>query len=114
MRARVVHFSLVGFHSSAASTRSSVGAVLNPLALVPPVTSTVPSASKVAFICRRATAIDATERHVPVPDEMSITSAVLVGEPPPRVRTSPLASEVFVGYQRPFCMSGPDVQLLVR
>src|SRR6185312_14004909 len=89
MRARVVHFSLVGFHSSAASTRSSVGAVLNPLALVPPVTSTVRPPAKSHFFCRRATAIDATERHVPVPDEMSITSAVLVGEPPPTMRILP-------------------------
>ena len=30
--------------------------------------------------------------------------------PPETVRTSPLASVVLVGYQRPFCMSGPRVQ----
>ena len=41
---------LAGFHSSAARTALDVGALLKPLALVPPVTRTDPSASSVAFI----------------------------------------------------------------
>src|SRR5687768_4732217 len=89
MLASLVHDpGLAGFHRSAASTALLVGALLKPLALVPPVTSTVPSARSVALVWRRATDIDPTRDHVRAPSR-SITSAVAVGEPPPTTRIFP-------------------------
>ena len=78
-----------GSHSSAASTALLVGAVLNPTASVPPVTSTLPSASRVPLCWRRATLIWPTKLHVAAPPR-SIISAVLVGvSPPPTMRIFP-------------------------
>src|SRR5690242_6934143 len=90
MRASVVHDSVAGSHSSAARTAAFVGGLLKPDAFVPPVTSTLPSANIVALLCLRATAIDATERHAPVPALMSITSAEAIGgSPPPTMKILP-------------------------
>src|SRR6478736_78842 len=76
---------LAGFHSSAVSTALLVGAELNPTALVPPVTRTVPSARSVRLCWRRATAMAPTKVQVTDPAR-SICSAVLVGVLPPPTR----------------------------
>src|SRR5262245_3106339 len=84
----VVQVSVVGSHISAAKT--GVLGLLNPGPLVPPVTSTFPSGRRVAFCCRRANAIEPTDRHAGVDAFRSITSAVLVGgSEPPATRTLP-------------------------
>src|SRR5688572_21756431 len=86
--AMVDHSSVTGFHISAAYT--GVVALLNPAPLVPPVTSTLPFGRIVAFWCRRAIAMDATDRHDGEAALRSMTSAVLVGgSPPPAIRTLP-------------------------
>ena len=84
----VVQFSVAGSHISAANT--GVLVLLNPGPLVPPVTSTFPSGRSVALSCRRAKAIEATERQAGVDAFRSMTSAVLVGgSPPPMTKTLP-------------------------
>ena len=59
--ARVVHAPVAGLHNSAACTAPT--GLLKPLPLVPPVTRTSPVGSRVAFICRRANAIEAVYAH---------------------------------------------------
>src|SRR2546430_5430947 len=75
--ASVVHVPVAGLHSSAAWTAPA--ALLNPEALVPPVTSTSPVGKIVAFICRRAYAIAPVYRHAGLSSFRSMTSAVFVG-----------------------------------
>src|SRR2546421_11587998 len=74
--ASVVHVPVAGLHSSAAWTAPA--ALLNPEALVPPVTSTSPVGKIVAFICRRADAIEPVYLHVGFASLRSMTSAVFV------------------------------------
>ena len=80
---------LAGFHSSAASTALDVGALLKPLALVPPVTSTVPSASSVALICRRATDIAPARVHTRVAQQVDHSRPSPWAMPPPTTRIFP-------------------------
>src|SRR5437763_8864881 len=60
--ASVVHVPVAGLHSSAAWTAPA--ALLNPEALVPPVTSTSPVGKIVAFICKRAYDVEPALLHV--------------------------------------------------
>src|SRR6476660_7003420 len=86
----LVHISVLGFHSSATLTAPAWS--LNPGPLVPPVTSTLPSARMVAFIWRRAKAMLGTVRQAGAPwfGLRSITSADDVGgSPPPAYRIFP-------------------------
>src|SRR2546421_7367641 len=87
--ASVVHVPVAGLHSSAAWTAPA--ALLNPEALVPPVTSTSPVGKIVAFMCRRAYAIEPVYLHVGFALFRSMTSAVFVGgwDPPPADRVFP-------------------------
>src|SRR2546427_12839662 len=79
--ARVVHAPVAGFHNSAACTAPT--GLLKPLPLVPPVTRTSPVGSRVAFICRRADAIEAGDAHAGFGGLRAMGSAGLVGGAPP-------------------------------
>src|SRR5918994_1427706 len=91
----VVHSPVFGFHSSA--WRIAPAWLLNPGALVPPVTSTLPSAKMVAFICRRGNAMLPVLRQAGAAWVRSMTSADAVGAltycgaplPPPAYRILP-------------------------
>src|SRR6476660_9697980 len=84
----IVQDSVVGFHSSAECTAPAWS--LNPGPLVPPVTSTLPSARSVALVWRRANAMPGTVRQAGEAWLRSITSADAVGgSPPPAYRILP-------------------------
>src|SRR5207249_5619692 len=87
--ASVVHVPVVALHSSAACTAPT--ASLKPGALVPPVTNTSPVGKIVAFMCRRAYAIEPVYLHAGLASFRSMTSAVFVGgsSPPPAYRIFP-------------------------
>src|SRR2546423_8612046 len=87
--ASVVQVPVAGLHSSAACTAPA--GLLNPEAPVPPVTSTSPVGKIVAFMCRRAYAIEPAYLHVGFASFRSMTSAGLVGGalPPPAARNFP-------------------------
>src|SRR5262249_61953722 len=76
MLATVLHCSVAGSHISAARTAPPLRTLLD--ALVPPVTSTLPSGSKVLFRNCRANAIGLTYRQVGVATLRLMTSAVIV------------------------------------
>src|SRR5688500_4654458 len=89
-----VHVPVAGSQSSA----SLLARVLleNPVELVPPVSSTLPSARMVRLICRRPYAMDPVGTHTGTAWLRSIVSAVLAGggpvlawPPPPTYRTLP-------------------------
>src|SRR2546425_11039247 len=79
--ATVVHAPVAGLHNSAACTAPT--GLLKPLPLVPPVTRTSPVGSRVAFICRRADAIEAVDAHDGLGWLRSMISAGVVGGAPP-------------------------------
>src|SRR6266850_8433701 len=79
---------VAGVHSSASYTAPA--GFEKPVSAVPPVTSTAPVGSSVAFICRRACAIEPVYVHVGLALFKSMISAVLVGgSPPPAYRIFP-------------------------
>src|SRR5918997_1082954 len=85
MLAIVVQAPVAGSHISAGRTEpeASLKPVSMPLPTeVPPVTSTLPSARTVAFMCRRGYCIEPVHCH-PFAVFRSMVSAVLVGGPPP-------------------------------
>jgi hypothetical protein len=79
--ASVVQRPVAGLHNSASYTAPA--GFEKPVSAVPPVTSTSPVGSSVAFICRRACAIEPVYAHVGVALFRSMSSAVLVGGSPP-------------------------------
>src|SRR5213078_4024808 len=87
--ARVAQVPVLGLQSSAAWTAPAK--LLKPGALVPPVTSTSPVGRIVAFMCRRAYAIEPVYLHAGLASFRSMTSAVFVGgsSPPPAYRIFP-------------------------
>src|SRR6266852_9143360 len=85
LRASVVHRPVAGVHSSASYTAPA--GLLKPVSAVPPVTSTSPVGSSVAFICRRACAIEPEYVHVGLALFKSMISALLVGGSPPPAYT---------------------------
>src|SRR2546429_3078389 len=87
--ASVVQVPVVGFQSSA--TWTAPAKLLKPGALVPPVTNTSPVGKIVAFMCRRAYAIEPVYLHAGLASFRSMTSAVFVGGlyPPPPSSTFP-------------------------
>src|SRR2546428_5732895 len=86
--ANCVHRPVSGFQSSAACTAPT--GLLKPAPLVPPVTKTSPVGNTVAFICRRANAMEPVDRQAGVGSLRSMISAELGGgAPPPAQRILP-------------------------
>src|SRR5690348_16501070 len=88
LSARAVQRPVVGLQTSA--VRTAPVRLLNPAPAVPPVTSTSPVGSRVAFIWRRANHIEPVYVQVGFATFKSMISAVLVGgSPPPAYRIFP-------------------------
>ncbi len=86
MAATVVQPSVAGSQISAGSTAADSESDCP----VPPMAMTLPSASSVRFIRRRAKAIGAISRHAGDAAVMSITAArLMAGSPPPARRILP-------------------------